>query len=363
MRPKIFVSIIIIFLLVVSTEGAFAQTETPSQIKSGSPKPTKSIEVPDEVPPSGVNMTLSPSFLNLTSDPGKEVVSQFKVTNNNAFREYIEIDVKKFESSDTGPVIQDTTEQDEFARWVEFSEAQFTIEPNQTKTIKFTITPPSNAALGYYYAIALTRMKPGGQDGTGASITGSPALPVLLLVNSPNAKKEVQVLDFSTDKVFYEYLPMDFVIKVKNTGNIHTAPGGDIFIDSMFKKEVVVLPANKGRGNILPQSTRDFIVPWDDGMIVRAPKVENGEVVRQDGEIVYETKLDLDKPLSTFRIGKYTAHLIMIYDNGERDVPIEASVSFWIIPWRILGSVLLILLAPVMLFYTISKIRGRRKNK
>lgn len=350
-----------IFLFVLFIVGFVIVPSVSAQTKTPTPSPKSKIQVPDEAPPSGVNMTLSPSFLNLTTDPGKDVVSQFRVTNNNAFREYVEISIKKFESSETGPIIQDTTTSDEFTKWISFSENQFMLEPNQTKTVKFTISPPASAALGYYYAIAINRMKPGGQDGTGAAITGSPALPVLLLVSSPNAKKEVQVLDFSTDKVFYEYLPTQFIIKVKNTGNIHTAPGGDIFIDSMFKKEVVVLPANKGRGNILPQSVRDFQVTWDDGMVVRAPKMEHGEVVRKNGEIVYETKFDLDKPLSTFRIGKYTAHLIMIYDNGERDVPIEATVSFWVVPWKILGSILLILLAPVMLFYTISKIRGRKK--
>jgi hypothetical protein len=31
-----------------------------------------------------------------------------------------------------------------------------------------------------------------------------------------------------------------------------------------------------------------------------------------------------------------------VYDNGARDVPLEASVSFWVVPWRIIGFVLLV---------------------
>jgi hypothetical protein len=34
----------------------------------------------------------------------------------------------------------------------------------------------------------------------------------------------------------------------------------------------------------------------------------------------------------------------MVYDNGTRDVPMEAYVSFWVVPWRVLGILLLILL-------------------
>jgi hypothetical protein len=37
------------------------------------------------------------------------------------------------------------------------------------------------------------------------------------------------------------------------------------------------------------------------------------------------------------RFGHYTAHLVMIYDNGQRDVPFEATLGFWIIPWRVIG--------------------------
>jgi hypothetical protein len=32
----------------------------------------------------------------------------------------------------------------------------------------------------------------------------------------------------------------------------------------------------------------------------------------------------------------------MVYDNGQRDVPIEATVSFWVIPWRLVGGLLIV---------------------
>jgi hypothetical protein len=43
-------------------------------------------------------------------------------------------------------------------------------------------------------------------------------------------------------------------------------------------------------------------------------------------------------------MGKYTAHMLLVYDNGERDIPIEAAVSFWIVPWKLLGISLIVLL-------------------
>jgi hypothetical protein len=337
-----------------------AQTVSPSRI---SPNPT-SVTIPDEQPPTGINLTLSPVFLNLTTDPGKDVTGQFRVTNNNNFTESVQIDINKFVSSPdaTNPVIQETTDADIFTQWVRFSEDQFELDPNQTKTVRFTISPPDEAALGYYYAFVINRMRSDDSSGQGAAITGAPALPVLLYVKSPNAKMELQVADFKTDKVFYEYLPTEFIVTVKNSGNVHVAPAGNIFIDSMFDKEIAVLSANKGRGNVLPQSEREYRVSWDDAMILRVPKVENGQRVEKDGKPVYTTEYNLDKPLSTFRFGKYTANLLLVYDAGDRDVPIEAQVSFWVIPVRLILTVLAVLFTPVLLVILFFRLRYRRSR-
>lgn len=308
------------------------------------PQPTKII-LPNETPPTGVNLTLSPVFINLSTDPGKKVTSQFKVTNNNNFTEYLEIEIKKFVASEKGPVIQDSQSSDTFVRWVTFPDNQFVLSPNETKTIRFTISPPNNAALGYYYAFVVSRMR-APEAKQGAGVVGAPALPVLLSVKSPYAKREVQVVDFKTDQLIYEYLPTHFLITVRNTGNIHVAPAGDIFIDSMLHNEIGVVPANKGRANVFPNSIRTFITSWEDGFIIRVPKIENDKALTDGkGNTVYETKYDFEKA-NKFRFGKYTANLVLIYDNGERDVPIEAQVSFWIIPWKIiLGTLFIIILA------------------
>lgn len=324
-----------------------------SSVSAQSPTP-KPLSIPDEAPPTGVNMTLSPVFLNLTTDPGTIVTSQFRVTNNNNFREYLEVVVKKFVSSPQGPVIQDVASSDEFAKWVDFSEDQFAIDPNQTKTVRFTISPPKEASLGYYYSFVVQRIADVQNRGQGAAISGAPALPVLLEVKSPNAKREIQIVDFKTDKSFYEYLPSNIIVTVKNSGNVHVAPSGTIFIDSMFNKDIAVLPANKGRGNVLPGGQREFSATFDDGFAVKTIKTKDGKEVRNDkGEIEYETKYDFSKA-NLFRVGKYTANLIMVYDNGERDIPIEAHVSFWVIPWKILiGGGLVLILALIGLKSTV----------
>ncbi len=355
-------------IILQSIKPAFSQTTSPKNSPAASPGASVSSDnlgAPNLIPPTGIDLTLSPTFINLVSNPGETVTSQVKIKNNNNFKEYLQIEINKFVPAEGGerPLIQEIGAQDAFAKWVSFDNPKFTLDANETKTINFTINTPKEASLGYYYAFLFTRLNEGAPTGQQAVIAGAPAILTLLEVRTPNAKRELQLVDFKTDSPFYEYLPTTFNVRVKNSGNIHLAPSGDIFVDRGDKKEIATLRINENRANILPQTERVFSSAWDDGMILRVPKMEDGKTVNDGkGNTVYETKFDFDKPLSKFRIGKYTAHLLMVYDNGQRDVPVEATVSFWVIPWKLILLLIGLLLAPFVLFILINKARKRGRR-
>jgi hypothetical protein len=330
-----------------------------------SPSPM-ALVVPTEQPQAGMNVTLAPSFLNLTTDPGTPVTSQLKIKNNNNFSEYLEFELAKFEASEDGekPRLLEVGPEEEFIKWLSFSEPQVMVGSNETKSVKFTISPPKEASLGYYYAILVKRMKVNSPEAGQTVIAGAPAFLVLMEVRSPNAKRELQIVDFKTDNLVYEYLPAEFLVKVKNSGNIHLAPAGDIFIDWGGKKDVGIIRANEGRGNILPGTERTYLANWSEGFPVRIPKTEGGKEVRdENGQVAYSTKWDFSQ-VNKFRIGKYTAHLLMVYDNGQRDIPVEATVSFWVLPWKILGGAAVILILVLLglkstISSSVKKIRRR----
>jgi len=317
---------------------------------------------PPDQPTVGIDLTLSPVFFTLTTDPGKAVTTNVKVTNNNNITEYLQVQLVRFAPDEKGEItLFDLEPNDEFKNWISFSDEQFVIGPTETKIVKVTVDPPQDAALGYYYAVLISRI---GQNIPGkgqAVVAGSPALPLLLEVRSPNAKREAQLVDFKTTQMFYEYLPVTFEVTMKNTGNIHLAPSGDIFLDWGNAKNVAILPVNEGRGNVLPNTQRTYSTSWQDGFAVRQPKTENGkEVLDKDGNPVFTTKYDFAKA-DKFRIGKYTARVIMVYDNGERDVPVEAKISFWVIPWKfILGGLVIVV---IVLFGLKSIFSGLFKRK
>jgi hypothetical protein len=102
-------------------------------------------------------------------------------------------------------------------------------------------------------------------------------------------------------------------------------------------------------GNIIPDTNKIFTVPWSDGFLVRTPVMEAGQPkLDKNGKQIETIGINWNK-LTSFRIGKYTANLLLVYDNGTRDVPLEAKISFWVFPWKVVGLLIITMVVVVLL--------------
>jgi hypothetical protein len=277
----------------------------------------------------------------------------------------LKVSLKKFKADGaTGqPQLADREAADTYFDWVSFSPARFTAEPQQWKEVAMTIKVPSDAALGYYLAPVFS-LDTAGQDkpeANASQLQGATAVLVLLDVQVPGEKKQLEISSFSANKKLYEYLPANFTVKIKNSGDIHLKPAGSIFI-TKGKKTIATLNINPNGGNILPKSSRNFETAWSDGFPVFEVKRVNNEIqTGKDGKPIQELKWNFAHA-NRLRFGHYTAHLIMTYDNGERDVPVEASVSFWVVPWGLILLIIAIPTIPAVLVYLIMKHRFKRQG-
>jgi hypothetical protein len=117
-------------------------------------------------------------------------------------------------------------------------------------------------------------------------------------------------------------------------------PYGNIFIQrgSKSTEPLASLKVNEARAYILPDSTRSLKANWSDGfpVYIETKTADNATPKRT-------LQWDWSK-ITNLRIGKYTAKLVAVYNDGQRDVPLQAEIQFWVIPWRIIGIALLILL-------------------
>ncbi len=312
-----------------------------------------------------LRLVTSPLPISLAAEPGTTVSTQLKVKNAGSADETLKIDIMKFNAyEDSGkPALMELEPTDTLDDWVSFSEQTFTIAPEEWKTVTATFALPPEASFGYYYAFVFTRadtereLKP--QE---TAMVGGTATLVLLEAKVPDAKREVTVAEFSTDRRIYEFLPATFTIALKNTGNVHVAPRGNIFLSQWDGKEVALLEVNEGKGNILPSSTRIFEADWKDGFPVYQEVIENGAVVLDEtGQATLDLVWDWQEA-SKLRFGKYTAKLLLVYDDGERDVPIEGVVTFWVMPWRVVALILLNIGLLVGLSLYVIRLRRRLKQ-
>ncbi len=313
-------------------------------------------------PDTPINLTVSPVSLSLETDPGVPVKSEIKVRNNSTSSEQLQITIGTFVADSNGdkPKLLDAKPADTFIPWLSVDPEPFVLNPGEWKTMPVSFSPPKEASLSYYYTIQVRRTSTiKGADGK-AIVSGVPAILVLATVNSPDSRRELQLDSFVAKSPFLEFLPQEFVLSIKNSGNVHIAPTGNIFIDGQGKKDLAVLSFNPGSSVILPQTTRQFPIVWDDGFPVRVKNV-TGEKDQKTGDEKQAMTLEWNPDkVKSLRFGKYTAHLIMVYDNGERDVPIESTVSFWVIPVRIIIAIIAVPTLPTLLVYLIMRRRMRK---
>ncbi|HXY17902.1 MAG TPA: hypothetical protein VEH48_00585, partial [Candidatus Nitrosopolaris sp.] len=113
---------------------------------------------------------------------------------------------------------------------------------------------------------------------------------------------------------FFQSAPLNFVERLKNNGNVHLQPTGQVTITDMFGRKLATLPVNVPPGNILPASIREFSQALDKSVIG-------------------------NKKL----FGHYTAKMSVTYGTDKK--ALNSSLGFWVIPFKLVAGVIIVLIA------------------
>jgi hypothetical protein len=312
----------------------------------------------------GLNIEISPLPINLNVKPGTTVTSDLRLRNSGNTAENLKVSLKTFDA--VGPdghiVLHDPSPADDFVNWVSFSETEFEVAAGQWQTVKMTVSPPKSAAYGYYYAVQFQLANPPKPKPGTTGIQGAVALFVLLNAEAPGASRDIRVTSFKAEHSTYEFLPVNFQVALRNTGNVHTAPHGNIFI-KRGGHQVAALAVNQTEGNVLPKSNRIFNASWSDGFPAYVPQTDGAGNPIKDKNGNVKTRLDWDfSKVAKLRFGHYTANLLLIYNDGQRDIPITGTLSFWVIPWRLLAIIAFIILLIIGLAIYAAVLRHRLKG-
>jgi hypothetical protein len=136
---------------------------------------------------------------------------------------------------------------------------------------------------------------------------------------------------FENPQVWYNHLPVNFMLRFENSGNVHLRPTGNLIIKNWYGRTVANIKVNEDYKSVLPMSIRRFTFGWD--------KV---------GDSTMETLSPIEREFKNFAVGKYKALLILNYGSTNQVLTDERVFYVW--PWRlmvIVGSGLLALIALV----------------
>lgn len=301
----------------------------------------------------GFSLQVTPSPLVATIEPGQKSTLELRIRNGNTVPERLKMELRTFNVDKTSGQINIEKEvPKDVENFVTFGEEVFDVDAGEWFTQQVYVNTPKDAGFSYSFAILISREKPAQNSEGASSIEGSVAVFTLLNVNRPDAKKELQLASFTSTKKVYEYMPATFQMAIENTGNTIVQPKGNIFIGRSGDENqpLEVLEINPNGGYIIPSTMRILESKWNEGFPSRNEK--------------NELEWDWSK-LKDVRIGRYTAKAVLIYDDGQRDIPIESAVTFWLIPWKILLVFVLLVALILVGLYTILRrtfgLFGRKK--
>jgi hypothetical protein len=236
-----------------------------AQTRASSASPSSLIDqIVDAPAKTGLSLTISPVFLNLTAYTGKTVKSTIKLTNNNTFAERYKLSVMKFKPDEKGESIipVEDTSGDESLSWIHILQPEIVVQGKSSETVQFEVKVPDYAFLGYYFGISVQRAKEQFARTDTTNVVGQAIMPIMLDVvregdkgqlfvdGDPNIYKRAELVSFTTSSWWYEYLPAEFEVKFKNTGKVHLVPFGNILIQQ-GDTDLGSLMFNESGGNTL----------------------------------------------------------------------------------------------------------------
>lgn len=287
---------------------------------------TVSAQSSDATAGSGQALEIAPPVLELKGNPGESLKAQISLRDVSPVKLLVKNEINDFTAAGedgTPNILVDPDEVSPYSikSWIS-PLPEITLKPKEVQQLTVNVTIPKDAAPGGYYGVIRFSAQAPELTQTGVSLSASLGTLVLLRVNG-TAKEAMSVAEFYASangnrSSIFESTPIQFFERIKNDGNVHEQPRGQIDLKDMFGQKLANLNVNLENRNVLPGSIRKFEQPLDSTVI--------------GNKILF---------------GRYTADLKLTYAGGQT---VTTSLSFWVIPYRLIIGVIVGL---ILLFFGI----------
>ncbi|HXS15292.1 MAG TPA: hypothetical protein VN711_04130, partial [Candidatus Saccharimonadales bacterium] len=261
------------------------------------------------------DLTVIPPTVTVNVDPGGKSEGIIKLINDGSDPLTLHVDTQDFIVTDPHGVptlLPPNTYSAKYsaATWVGVAPSTFTIAPHQKAELNYYIQVPKDARPGgHYTAVIFKPAQNAATNTTGASVQTQIGTLFSVHVNG-NILEKANVVQFLAN-TFQEYGPVKISTQIKNMGDSDITPQGTITLTDMFGNRVAAAYLDKNR--IFPEAVRD-----------------------------YENSFG-----QHWMFGRYTATFLASY-GAKNNLPLEASITFIVFPWKVTLVVILLLIAIVL---------------
>jgi hypothetical protein len=303
-------------------------------------------------------INLVPPILDYASQPGQTLTGRVKIVNDTAAAETYTVSTANFRAGgETGePLFDFTSAPTDLATWIKTSVTKLELAPQQMAMVNLSITIPNNAEPGGHYAGVFFSTAPTTQGNVNIQQkTG--ALVILRVEGAVKEAAQVEKLDTVSGHHLLNRLPIEFRLRVRNTGNVHVTPRGTLTVRNVWGREVAKMDINPKDGAVLPNSVRRFDVAW----------IKNSVATPTGGNWLTNFFPEIGQEWRNFAGGPYTVTLAAEYGSGHQ--PLTAVLHLWAWPWHltILGLIILGILVYLAIIgirrYNAAIIRRAEKTK
>lgn len=320
--------------LIALPVGVFAQTDETPQVQEDQATTTEEVAETvapettkyqdnykrEKLPPSNKefnDFVVGPGSINLEVAPGESKTVMLTVSNrlgsDRRFR-FVTEDMTDDPADTSGAVklLGDQVGPYTIKDYITVPSDHIIIKDQERAIIPVTVSIPANADPGGFYGSILTEALPvakrPGDDVLEPAAALVTRIGTLFFVKTPGeVNEEGSVIDFTTipDQKFFLSGPIKMGIVFENTGSVHLLPEGEVTITNIMGESVgdVVLEP----WTVFPQSIRTKDMTWT----------------------------------REFLFGRYTVEAKI--NRGYDDEVDEVSLVFWVLPWKILAVVFVVL--------------------
>lgn len=291
----------------------------------------------DEVAKQNVGLMAIPPRLgddgSLEANPGETLQTQVRVRNTSGGPVRVSTIVEDFIIGDDGktpvPVLAETSSRWSLSKWMELSLNDTVLFPGSSQTIPVVIRVPEDALPGGRYAMILHQPLAANPNdsvvapiGGQASITQRVGTLVYLRIKG-EVNEEAHIRNISVPS-FQEFGPVPLKFEVENLSDIHISPSTVVEVTNMWGRvvETLEVPAQ----NVFPYTLRKFELQWD----------------------------------RVWGLGRYKARFITTY--GTQGKVVAADAAFWIIPYKLLMALLLLMLAALAILIAVRRHLQHRED-